>query len=60
MIVVDYILKEVKRRDKNSWKIQAILVVFVIIGSCMAMPSAGEVSESGKKQEEKLWVSLIF
>lgn len=47
-------------RDKNSWKIQAILVVFVIIGSCMSMPSAGVVSESGKKQEEKLWVSLIF
>ncbi|MCW3134245.1 MAG: right-handed parallel beta-helix repeat-containing protein [Methanophagales archaeon] len=36
-------------RDKGIWKILAILMALVLIGSCAAMPSVGDVSESEVK-----------
>ena len=36
-------------RDKGIWKILAIFIVLVMVGSCVAVPSAGGVSESEVK-----------
>lgn len=33
-------------RDKGIWEILAISIVLVMIGSCAAMSSAGDISES--------------
>ena len=34
--------------DKSIWKILAILILFAMVGSCAAMPSAGDISESDR------------
>ena len=38
----------IKMRDKGIWKILAFLMVFVMVGSCSAMPSAGDISKSDR------------
>ena len=41
--------EKIKMRDKGIWEILAIFMVLVIIGSCVAVPSAGDASESEVK-----------
>ena len=38
--------EKIKMRDKGIWEILAILMVLVMVGSCVAMPSAGSARES--------------